>query len=260
VKWLVGLLGFLVGGCAITTPAPGGPMHPGVYTQVQPQWAMAYGPASMTVDGATVSGSAQTRFTGGAPAPNPVPLTLGVRQVVADVEAGADVGWVDSGVALRFALPPRVGTEPLVLSVGLRTGRVSAFRDDTYQGSLAVEAYPVISWAGTRSTRLMLSLGATAGTFVHELLLPDSYRLDSDAPTGSPTVKVLRPEVRLQTSVGVYVTNEHFGLGIALSPWFVVHAAEPTSVVCEDCTGRPVIGNYEQSWGISLSLIPSFGG
>ncbi|HVX93903.1 MAG TPA: hypothetical protein VHK47_03240 [Polyangia bacterium] len=260
VRLFIGLLGVLVGGCAITTPAPGGPIHAGTYTQFQPQYAMAYGPASMTVDGVRVSGSAQTRFTGGGPFLNPLPLGVAFRQQAAGLEANADVGWVDSGVGVRFAIPPKsAGTAPVVLSLGVRTGRISAFQDDTYQGSLAVEAYPLIARTETRSTRLMLSLGATAGTFVREMLLPDRYMLEGDVPSGSPTVKVLRPEVRLQTSVGVHLSGEHSALGVALSPWFVLYADEPTSVVCQSCSGRPVISDFAQSWGLSLSLTPSIG-
>lgn len=258
MRLFIGLLGVLVGGCAITTPAPGGPIHAGTYTRIEPQYAIAYGPASMTVDGVTVSGAAQTR---GATAqlPTPIPLAIGVRQAAGGFEASADVGWIDSGVGLRYALPSIAGTEPLVISAGARTGRISAFQDDTYAVSLAVETYPLIAGAGTHSTRLMLSLGASAGTFVHELALPDRYKSASDAPTGPPMARVLRPEIRLQTSVGVYLTREHFAVGIALSPWFVLHAEEPTSIVCQDCDGYPVIGDYAQSWGLSLSLTPSFG-
>jgi hypothetical protein len=258
VKLLIGLLGVLVGGCAITTPAPGGPINAGAHTQIQPQYAVAYGPASMTVDGVTVSGTAQTRG-GTFPFPTPIPLAVGLRQSVGGFDVSADVGWVESGVELRYALPSIAGTEPLVISAGARTGRISAFQDDTYAVSLAVETYPVIAGAGAHSTRLMLSLGASAGTFVHELALPDRYKSASDAPTGPPMARVLRPEIRLQTSVGVYLTREHFAVGVALSPWFALHAEEPTSVVCQDCDGHPVIGDYAQSWGLSLSLTPSFG-
>lgn len=257
------LLGVFVGGCALTAPAPGGPLRAGAYTQLQPTWAIAYGPASMTVDGVRVSGTAQSRNVGRGvidPFPNPIPLTIDVRQAVGpSLEANVDMGWVDSGVGLRLAVPPVGAAWPVAISAGVRSGRVSAFGDDTYEGHLAIEGYPVISGARERSLRLLLSVGATVGTFVHELVLPQSYASSSDAPVGPPIVRIVRPELRLQTSVGLFLFRDHFGVGIALSPWFLLHADEPTSAVCQDCDAPHVIGNYAQTWGISLTIAPSIG-
>ena len=105
----------------------------------------------------------------------------------------------------------------------------------------------------------MFSVGATAGTFLHELLLPQGYASASDAPTGPPITRILRPEVRLQTSVGLFLPREHFGLAVALSPWILLRADDPTSLVCQDCDGPHVIANYGQTWGISLSIAPAIG-
>jgi hypothetical protein len=263
MRWAVALLGVLVGGCALTTPAPGGPMRSGVYSQLQPTWAIAYGPASATVDGVPVSGAAQTRHFGGGgldPLPNPVPLTLGVRQAWgAHVEGSVDVGWVNSGVGLRLALPRIGDAEPLVISAGARSGLFSVDPDDSYEGRLSLEAYPVLSGSGTHSLRLLLSAGVTTGAFVHELLLPASYGSRSDAPSGSPVARVLRPELRLQTSVGVFLMRERFGLAVSLSPWILLRAEEPTSATCEGCDAPHVVANFAQTWGVSLSIAPSFG-
>jgi hypothetical protein len=263
MRWAIPLVGVFVGGCALTTPAPGGPLRAGAYTQVQSTWAVAYGPASMTLDGVPVSGTAQSRNVGRGnsdPSPNPIPLTVGVRQSLGpSLEGSFDTGWVDSGVGLRLAISPIGDAQPLVLSAGARSGRISIFGDESYEGRLAIEAYPVISGAGTESLRLMLSVGATAGTFVHELLLPQSYATESDAPAGPPIARIMRPEIRLQTSVGLFLSREHFGLAVALSPWILLRAGEPESMVCQDCNGRHVIANYAQTWGVSLTIAPAIG-
>jgi hypothetical protein len=217
----------------------------------------------VTVDGVRVSGTAQSHNVGRGvidPFPNPIPLTVGVRQSLGPhLEASVDAGWVDSGVGLRLAIPPIGAAQPLVLSAGARTGRISFFGDESYEGRLAVEAYPVVSGAGTESLRLMLSVGATAGTFVHELLLPESYASESDVPAGSPIARIMRPEIRLQTSVGLFLSRAHFGLAVALSPWILLRAAEPEFIVCQECDGRHVIANYAQTWGVSLTIAPAIG-
>jgi hypothetical protein len=263
MRWAITLFGVFVGGCALTSPAPGGPLHAGAYTQIQPSWAVAYGPASMTVDGVPVSGTVQSRNVGRGvidPFPNPIPLAAGVRQALGpSLEASVDMGWVDSGVGLRLAIPSVVDPQALVISAGARSGRVSFFGDESYEGHLSIEAYPVIAGPRTRSLRLLLSVGVAAGTFVHELLLAQTYASSSDAPVGPPMARILRPEIRLQTSVGLFLSREHFGLAVALSPWILLRADEPTSLICQDCNGPHTITNYAQTWGVSLTIATSIG-
>ncbi|HEY2898980.1 MAG TPA: hypothetical protein VGL59_00280 [Polyangia bacterium] len=217
----------------------------------------------MTVDGVAVSGTVQSRNVGRGfidPLPNPIPLAVGARQALgSSLEASADVGWVDSGVGLRLAIPPVGDVQPPIISAGVRSGVVSYFGDRTYEGHLSLEAYPVISGAKNRSLRLLLSVGATGGTFVHEMLLPQSFASSSDAPVGPPIARILRPELRLQTSVGLFLSREHWGLAVALSPWILLRAGEPSSQVCQDCDGPHTIANYAQTWGLALTIAPLIG-
>jgi hypothetical protein len=233
-------------------------LHAGTYAAVQPTVAAAFGPARATVDGTVVEGYAQNRY--GGPLAIPLPITVGARESLgAHVELNVDLGWFDAGVGLRVASPDLGRVGPLVLSGGLRSGCVSVFGDATYEARLALEAYPLLVARGERSPRLILSLGVATGTFAHELELPSQFMSDSDAPVGPPNVLVLRPEVRLLTSIGVYALTRTFGLAAAVFPWFVVRSSDPVSIVGQNCEGHPVITNFEQTWGVSLSLTPSFG-
>ena len=240
----------------MTTPAPGGPLRPGAFAQLQPSWAGAYGPASVRLDGVKVSVSGQ-----GVPvSPTElVPLTFGIRQAVGShVEASADIGWVDSGIGLRFGVPFFEST-PLVLAAGLRTGAVSVVRPDTYEGSLSLEAYPDLSRARDGSLRLVLAVGVSSGAFWHQLWLPSQYHSDSDAPTGAPLLEIVRPETRLQTSLGLYFQREHASVVVALSPWFLLSSRDPTSAICDTCDSSHVVTDFSQSWGVALIIAPSWG-
>jgi hypothetical protein len=262
MKWAGPLvLVLLVGGCALTSPAPGGPLRNGSFSEIQPSWAMAYGRASATVGGVRVSGNGQTEVVGKdrAPIPNLVPLTLGVRKQIGPVfEVNADIGWVDSGLGLRVGLPSGA-LVPLVLSAGARTGKISAFGDDTYQGLVALEAYPDLSRERDGSLRLVLSLGLTGGAFQHQLALPDSFDSGSDAPHGFPVASVVRPELRLQTSIGLSLVRSGRAITVALSPWILLAAAAPSSTACLECENSSIISDFSQTWGLALLVVPSVG-
>lgn len=262
-SWRFVVLAVALGGCALTTPAPAGPVRAGSVTSFETTFAYAYGPARATINGTTVTGNGQQ--TGGGRStsdfipdepPTPIPLAVGLRQSAGGrVDVSADLGWMDSGVGVRLRLPSPGGERvPAVLSAGFRTGHIAAFTSDTYAGTLAAEAYPEISrhpgW------HLILSLGLAGGVFQHQLLLPEVYDSDSDAPHGAPTMIALRRELRLQTSIGVYVRGDHGGVGITLSPWFLLAAAAP-SMTCDDCSDVMSLQGFSQSWGVALAITPS---
>ena len=137
---------------------------------------------------------------------------------------------------------------------------MAAFPSDSYEGSFALEAYPRLSPVNhPRQWHLILSLGVTGGVFQHQLLLPTSYDFDSDAPHGFATLTILRPEVRLQTTVGIYLRRAHDGIGISLSPWILLGASNPTSITCSECNSVPSVTGFTQTWGASLSVTPSWG-
>ena len=253
----------LAAGCALTSPAPGGPLHPTTYTQIEPSFGIAYGPASADLNGVRVTGDGQSKIVTSPidPFPNPVPVTVGVRQQLGrQFEASADVGWVDSGVQVRMRAPSRASA-PIVLSAGARTGRVSAFGDDTYQGQIAFEIYPQISPIHHPTLRLVLSLGLIAGSFEHQILLPSSYAevLAGPGLKDSPVVSVVRREVRLSSAMGVTGEREHLGFTLALVPWILLAAAEPSSMGCLACNAQETVTNFSQSWGLALLFVPSAG-
>ncbi|HEX3901295.1 MAG TPA: hypothetical protein VH853_00510 [Polyangia bacterium] len=263
MKWLPLTFSSVLFGCALTTAGPGGPLRSGTSTQIQFTSAVAYGPATATVGGVQVSGNAQSNQLGGKsvvdPLPNPVPVTIAVRQQVGpSFEVAGDLGWVDSGVGLRLRLPSSESL-PLVLSAGARTGEIGIFGRDTYQGALALEAYPALSRSreGLNAHRLVLSLGLAAGAFEHDLSLPESFESGSDAPHGFPSEIVIRREVRLQAAVGVHLQGQHGAIMFALQPWVVLASAAAVSATCDQCEGPSSLSAFSQSWGLSLLVMPA---
>lgn len=260
-KWLALALSPVAVGCALTTAGPGGPLRSGTSTEVQFTSAMAYGPATATVGGVRVSGNAQTNQAAGLsvnPLPNPVPVTVAVRQQVgSSFEVSGDLGWVDSGVGVRARLPTSEWL-PLVLSAGARTGEIGVWGRATFHGVLTLEAYPELSRRGAGGPhRFVFSLGLAAGHFEHDLALPASFELSTDAPHGLPSEIVIRPELRLQAAVGVHLQGQHGALTLALAPWVVVANAAPVSATCDQCEGPQSLSAISQTWGISLLVMPA---
>jgi hypothetical protein len=263
MKWLALAFSSALLGCALTTAGPGGPLRSGTSTQIQFTSAVSYGPAAATVGGVPVSGNGQTNQLGGKsavdPLPNPVPVTIAVRQQVGpSFEVSGDVGWVDSGVGLRLRLPSSERL-PIVLSAAARSGEIGLFGRDTYQGTLAIEAYPAVSHApqGSNAHRLVLSLGLAAGAFEHDLSLPESFESGSDAPHGFPSEIVIRREVRLQAAVGVHLQGGHGAITLALQPWLVLARDPSVAATCDECEGPSALSAFSQRWGLSLLVMPA---
>jgi hypothetical protein len=255
-------------GCAAFTPGgPVGPLRSGNTTQLAAAWAYAYGPATAVVGGVTVKGNAEMQASSiGTPSiPSPLPLTVGVRQAMGDnAEVGADLGTIDSGFRLRVGLPD-ASSLPWDLAFEARTGQLALFPTESYRVGLAVEAYPDITPARTsRQRRLILSLGIAGGVFQHQLPLP--YSFDPDDDIGNPIMILLRPEVRLESAVGIYLGGggRSAGLSIVVAPWVLLGSQAPTSAICPYCgpaatTTTLSLTSYSQSWGLSLIITPSYG-
>ena len=251
-------------GCFAVAPAgPVGPLRPGNATQAEVAFGFAYGPATATVAGMPVKGNGQVQAAGGdtTQIPDPLPVRLGVRQALGDdLEMSADLGVVDSGLRFRIGVPG--GSSAIALE--LRDGQISAAPQASYQASLAFEAYPDITPADAHPPRrLILSLGIAGGVFQHQLSLPYAFDPDFDLPFGGPRMTVLRPELRLQTAVGIYLGGRSDGLSMVVAPWFLLGAGDP-SATCQGCNpilGAPVfsLDSYSQSWGASLIITPSIG-
>ncbi len=253
---------FGAGCAAVTGPGAVGPMRSGSTTQLEGAWAYAYGPATATVGGRTVTGNGQMQVAGGdTPSlPSPAPLTVGVRQSLGDMsEVSANLGEMDSGLRLRVRLSEGPGA-PSDISFEARTGEISFAPTASYGWSAAFEIYPDITGAnGHLRKRLILAVGAAGGVFDHELNLPYAFASDYDLPFGGPRMTVLRPEVRLQTTIGLYLGGEkRGGISVAVAPWFLLSSGTPTAT-CTGCGPGTTFSltSYSQSWGAALIITPS---
>ncbi len=247
-------------GCALTGAAPGGPLRARTTTQIQPSWALAYGPASATVGGARVTGNAES-YGGTKAEAIPLPMRLGLRQSLGSaVEVGGDVGWLDSGVELRAGPPGGAGAYPIAIAAGVRRGPFPFdVGEKTLSGHARFEIYPDLSAAHDGSLRLALSAGVGFGSFAHSLTLPDSYRFtDGDAPDFDAFgAIVVRPETRLELGIGIHRRAPGGALEITLLPWVVLDSGAPSKLTCSRCNNNLAVTDYSQSWGLSLLFTPT---
>lgn len=249
------LLAGAAGGCAITATAPGGPLRPGTYTGLEPAtWAVAYGPASATVNGTRLTGSGQTW----GPGPHPeafafLPIRFGVRQSLGGlVEASGDVGTLDSGVEVRVGTPGGDGRLPFAVTAGLRSSAIALNGErSTTNARLRFEAFPVLSHRSDSTLHWMLSAGLSYGTFAHAIAGPEET--GGDVPDVDPDFSVVRPEARLELGVGIDLQAPNGGFTVALAPWILLHA----DTSCPYCGGAY---DFSQRWGVALLLTPSLGG
>jgi hypothetical protein len=262
-RLFVPALVLLGAGCAsFASPGPVGPMRPGNATQLSAAWTYAYGPATATVNGTTVTGNGQTQT--GEPIPIVVPATVGFRQSIGgNAEISADVGVVDSGIRLRVGLPS-TSSVPFDVALEGRSGWIALPPNASYHGSVAVELYPDITPPNSFPHRhLILSAGLASGVFEHALTLP--FQFSPDAVLSGPTMTLLRPEVRLETAVGVYLGGgeRSDGTSIVVAPWFLLRSGAPTSATCPICESplgaNLTVSSYSQTWGVSLIVTPSYG-
>lgn len=252
-----------VTGCALTGASPGGPLHAGTTTQIQPSWALAYGPGSATVGATRMTANAES-YGGTKAELLPVPMRIGLRQSLGSaVEASGDVGWLDSGLELRAGTPGGTGPFPIAFAAGLREGPYPfGLGEKTFSGHARFEIYPDVSEAHDGSRRLTFSIGVGVGSFAHSLTLPESYRnTGGDAPDVDPFgVLVVRPETRLEMGIGITRLGPRGGVGATLLPWIVLDSGAPTRMVCSGCASNPALADYSQSWGLSLVVTPTVWG
>lgn len=255
------------GGCAITSPAPGGPLRQGAYLRVQPTWAVSYAPGDAVVtppQGVSAKAgpvSGNTQSFGGDPTLTAVgtviPISLGLRQSVGRfADVGADLGWLDSGVEVRVGPSDATAALPFVVSASARSSRLALLKLDeqTYQGRLRFEAYPRIEELPFLSRRAIVGGGVSFGTFLHDLGVPAIP--DPNPPEiggGPPHVMLTRPEVRLEGVFGYERHDDRFGLMVAVAPWIV---AAHGAVSSRDW----IVSSFSQDVGVTLLVSFTFGG
>ena len=218
------------GGCAMTAPAPGGRLRSGAFTQFQPTWAVAYSPSDASV---ARQGMGTTKLTGNGDVLTgdkdlaligaPIPISLGLRQTLGrHVDVGAHLGWAASGMEVRMGPADDDQRVPWVLSLGARTGKISSVPvDGTYDARIRFEAYPGATAAERGAIRLSLWGGLAGGVFSRVFLVPD-VEPSGDVILSRPTVDILRPELRVETGIGIYGRSRYVGYLVAVAPWFLV--------------------------------------
>jgi hypothetical protein len=272
LRRLLVLAALAIAGCALTAPVPAGPVRANTVTQLQPSWALAYGRASANLGGARVSGNGQT-FGGPLPWGAPLPIRLGLRQAFGSVvEASGDLSWVDSGLELRAGSPEGSWLIPVAISAGIRNssiltipssnsgGIAIALNQGTYERRLRVEAYPEMSMGRLGAVRLLLSAGVSWGAFVHDLNVGPTYAAGPSITIGPGGVTVVRPETRLELTVGIYKRGTRGSATVALAPWILLDSGAPTKAECVGCAQSGSVSDFSQSWGVSLIVSPALAG
>lgn len=257
--------------CALTAPAPGGPLRPNTVTQLQPSWAIAYGRASATQGNAQVRGNAQT-FGGPFPWGAPIPIRLGIRQAVGSVvEVGGDLGWVDSGLEVRAGSPEGSWVVPVAISGGIRSsyfalhssssGSIGFDLDQgTFERRLRLEAYPELSMGRLGPVSLSLSVGVSWGVFAHDLVMGPAQEAGPALVVGPVGILVVRPERRLEFAVGIHRRGTRSSASLAIAPWVLLRSEAPIKAECVACDSFAPITSFSQSWGVALIASPALVG
>ena len=60
----------------------------------------------------------------------------------------------------------------------------------------------------------------------------------------SPVVEVTRREIRLEGAIGFTWARRRVGCTLAVSPWILIAAADPSSARCPACNGRETVTNF----------------
>jgi hypothetical protein len=258
-RWGIAILILSWPACAITPPPPGGPLRSETFIQLQTSLAVAYGPAGVT---ARPPAGVDTRVTGNGqtfgPFALPIPTMLAVRQTLGRfAEFGADKGWLDSGIEARIGLPDASTAWPVVLSASWRSGRFGVINDPvrgTFQQRVSLEIYPHLLDRSWISLRLLASIGLSRGNFLHSVVLPDSFNTSTgDGPPTWDSINVVRPETRLQGTVGVDARVFNARLMVAVAPWVALSSGPPTYNNSTDAR------DFKQSWGMALMIAPGIG-
>jgi hypothetical protein len=141
-----------------------------------------------------------------------------------------------------------------VVSVGARTGKVSTSADDrTYDTRLRFEAYPGATAVESGGILVALWGGLSGGVFSRVFLVPD-VEPSGDVILSRPTVEILRPELRIETGLGLYGRSRYVGYLVAITPSFLAANGAASST---DSTYT--VQRLSSSTGIALTFSLSLG-
>ena len=230
-------------GCAAAPPGPRGPLSD-AGVQFALDWSLAVASARYT-EGERPSVEGSSDYYGlNLPIP---PRRLEARLApVSWADIGADLGWLDGGVDVRFGVPAAAGRFWVgSLALGARSGRPGPFKDTkgTHSYWARLEAYPLLHESKHESHRAIVALGLNSGVFYHHV---PSTTLGGDAFSDFAT-HVLRQELRVETALGYFLSPSGAArLLLAMEPYWVVKG--------NDGSGGPPGSSFEQSWGMVFVL------
>jgi hypothetical protein len=243
------VLGLLSAGCAAAPPGPRGPLsEAGV--QFALDWSVAVASArySRTPDQGN-TGSSSDYYGVNLPLP---PRRLEARLApVSWADIGADLGWIDGGVDVRFGVPAAAGRFFAGnVALGLRSGKAGPVQrtKQTHSYWARVEAYPLLRETRNDSHRALVALGLNSGVFYHEV--PITPFADDQADAGGFTdysTRIYREEVRLEAALGYFLKpSGAASLLLGVEPYWVVRG--------NDGSGGPAGSWFTQGWGLVFVL------
>lgn len=212
-------------------------------------WSVAVGKARLARPGRPT-----TKGTGdfyGLNFPIPPRRLEGRLAPVSWADLGADIGWLDGGVDVRFGVPAAAGRFFAGnLALGMRSGGPGPVRrtKGTHSFWGRVEAYPLVREASDGSQRAVVALGLNGGVFYHQVSDAGDQSGDGFDFDATP---ILRRELRLEAAFGYFVKPPTTAaLLFAVEPYWVVHG--------NDGSGGPVDTTYHEAWGVVFVLSGSF--
>jgi hypothetical protein len=169
-------------------------------------------------------------------------------------DIGADLGWIDGGVDVRFGVPAAAGRFFAGnVALGLRSGKSGPFqrtkRTQSYWAR--VEAYPLLRESRDDSHRAIVALGVNSGVFYHEVPIGTfSGEMQGETWFSGYSTPIYRDEVRLEAALGYFLKpSGAASLLIAAEPYWVVRG--------NDGSGGPESSSFQQSWGVVFVLSAS---
>jgi hypothetical protein len=239
-------------GCAAAPPGPRGPLsEAGVQFAVD--WSVAAGKAQLARPGGRLNKGTADYY--GVNFPIPPRRLEGRLAPVSWADLGADIGWLDGGVDVRFGVPAAAGRFFAGnLALGMRSGRPGPFHrtKDTHSFWGRLEAYPLLGESSQSSHRGVVALGLNGGVFYHQMSEAPADDNDDEGGFGfDDGTPIFRRELRLEAALGYFVKPPTAAaVLLAVEPYWVVRG--------NDGSGGPPGTTFHQAWGVVFVLSGSF--
>jgi hypothetical protein len=246
---VLGCLGF---GCAAAPPGPRGPLSE-AGAQFALDWSVAVGKARLARPGKPLHKGTADYY--GLNFPIPPRRLEGRLAPVSWADLGADIGWLDGGVDVRFGVPAAAGRFfPGNLALGMRSGRPGPIHETKGTHSFwgRLEAYPLLRESSEGSQRAVVALGLNGGVFYHQMSVATGSDDNDEGGLGfDDGTSIFRRELRLEAAIGYFMKPPATAaLLLAVEPYWVVHG--------NDGSGGPPGTTFHEAWGVVFVLSGSF--